>query len=210
MKFNDLTGQSFGKWTVLEKAPLRKGMGAMWLCRCGCGVERVVRGNQLTGRRTAGCRDCGVRTHGHWVGNKASPENAAWHGMLQRVRNPKCASYGRYGGRGITVCERWLRFESFLEDMGLRPSSEHSLDRINSDGNYEPGNCRWATVKVQNRNRSFNRVIEFQGEQQPLSVWAERAGIIPETISQRIRLGWPLERALTEKPKERNHGQVQQ
>lgn len=96
------------------------------------------------------------RTHGHAKGGK-SPEYRAWHAMRQRCYHPSQPHYSRYGGRGIVVCERWQVFANFLADMGLRPSPRHSLDRINNSGNYEPGNCRWATLVEQCRNRRRRR-----------------------------------------------------
>jgi hypothetical protein len=119
--------------------------------------------------------------------------------MKYRCTNPRGRQYPDYGGRGIKVCERWLHsFEAFLEDMGRRPSPKHTLDRYpDNDGNYEPGNCRWATPKEQQRNRRCNRIIEFAGQRLPLSAWGERLGLPPETIAARLDRGCSVERALT-------------
>lgn len=104
--------------------------------------------------------------HGQTANGKISPEHKAWAAIKQRCYNPNASKYKYWGGRGITVCERWLNsFENFLADMGKRPSDKHSLDRFpNKEGNYEPGNCRWATIEQQNENRSNNVIIEYNGE----------------------------------------------
>jgi hypothetical protein len=107
-------------------------------------------------------------------------------------------NYSDYGGRGIQVCERWrTSFMAFLADMGERPSTEHSLDRIDNDGNYEPGNCRWATKQIQARNRRCNRVISLNGEARTVAEWSELLGVSPRTIYSRLNKGQPIERALS-------------
>lgn len=118
-------------------------------------------------------------------------------GILSRCYDPGRHEYPRYGGRGITVCERWrISFEAFYADMGPRPSPQHSVERIDNSGNYEPGNCKWATPLEQQRNTRFNRLITFRGETLCLAEWAGRVGVLPKTLGKRIRK-WPLERALT-------------
>lgn len=116
--------------------------------------------------------------------------------MKERCLRPSHESYHRYGGRGITVCERWLKFENFLSDMGKRPSGME-LDRKNNDGNYEPGNCRWRTCKQNNRNKSTNVRYTALGETLTQVEWSEKTGIKSNTIRQRIKAGWSPERALT-------------
>src|SRR4051812_29239940 len=110
-------------------------------------------------------------------------EYYVWQSMIQRCFRLKHPKYRLYGARGITVCDRWKKsFDIFLEDMGRRPKKGYSLDRINNDGNYEPGNCRWATPKEQNRNSRRNRVIEFAGNSMPVSEWAEKIGVHKDTL----------------------------
>jgi hypothetical protein len=118
--------------------------------------------------------------------------------MRSRCQNPKHVHFDWYGGRGITVCERWQSFENFFADMGKRPDGT-SIDRIDTLGNYEPGNCRWATTVTQNRNRGdFNLLIEFKGERRLLLEWAQITGIKYQTIWRRIyRANWSIERALS-------------
>ena len=117
--------------------------------------------------------------------------------MIQRCTNPKNKSFPGYGGRGIKVCEQWMNFKNFIADMGLRPSSKHVLDRKNGDGDYCPENCRWVTAKQSGRNTRRNTIITFDGESMCVSAWAEQLGFKPNTIYDRLRLGWPVEIALT-------------
>lgn len=127
-------------------------------------------------------------------------EYRAWSGMKVRCLNPNFKDWGLYGGRGISVCERWANsFEAFFQDVGPKPSAQHSLDRYpNGDGNYEPGNVRWATPKQQARNWSHrNHRYEFAGEALTLGEWAERLGIARESLRDRLSNGWSLERAFT-------------
>src|SRR5690606_6056327 len=127
-----------------------------------------------------------------------SPEYRAWQHMRERCSNPRVHNYHRYGGRGIKVCDRWANsFENFLADMGPRPSPEHSLDRYpNPDGDYEPGNCRWATPEQQTRNRRTNKILSFKGREQTLTDWCQELDLEPSIVSTRLRRGWTVERAL--------------
>jgi hypothetical protein len=155
-RLRDLTGQRFGRWTVLVLHPERyRRYHVLWRCRCDCGAERVVRADHL-GQGTS--RSCGclcreicqkrLTTHGLYY----SRAHRIWAGMLARCRNPNLRAYCWYGERGITVCEDWHSFENFYADMGDPPPGL-TLDRVNNDGNYEPGNCRWTTRTEQARNQ---------------------------------------------------------
>ena len=118
--------------------------------------------------------------------------------MLQRCLNPRAANFGRYGGRGITVCDRWRVYDNFLADMGRRPSAFHTLDRINNAGHYEPTNCRWADQATQSRNKRSNAFLELNGERKLLCEWAQQYGLRPSLICNRMnKLGWSVERAIT-------------
>lgn len=132
--------------------------------------------------------------HGNARREGRTPEYVAWQSMKSRCGNPQAQNYRHYGGRGIEVCQRWQEsFEAFLADMGERPSPKHSLDRIDNDGNYEPGNCRWATQKTQLTNRRTGRPARFPG----LSERIRRAGLTNNVVYARLRRGWDLERALS-------------
>jgi hypothetical protein len=128
-----------------------------------------------------------------------TPEYFTWRGMRQRCENPNCRNFPRYGARGIKVCERWIEsFTNFFSDMGPRPSNQHSLDRIDNDGDYAPANCRWATRLEQMNNREINKLITHDGVTLPISEWARIKSIRRDTLHNRIfRLGWSSERALT-------------
>jgi hypothetical protein len=118
--------------------------------------------------------------------------------MKQRCLNEKSHNYYKYGGRGIQVCARWLEsFENFYADMGPRPSPEHSVDRIDNSGNYEPNNCRWATDDVQARNHRNNAIIEMNGQRKCVAEWSEITGIRANTIVTRIRRGWSPQEAIS-------------
>jgi hypothetical protein len=160
-KHIDLVGQRFGRLLVLAFEKVDAARHACWLCRCDCGEERSVSGNSLRRGNSFSCGCWNLArlalrnlTHGHARGHSTSPEYRSWSGMIQRCRNPENPGWKNYGGRGIKVCERWRSFENFLADMGRKPSPLHSIDRFpNNDGNYEPGNCRWATRFEQRHNR---------------------------------------------------------
>jgi hypothetical protein len=119
-----------------------------------------------------------------------------WASMIQRCLNPKSQAYKWYGGRGIAVCERWRTFTNFVADMGSRPAGL-TIDRIDTNGNYEPGNCRWATPKQQANNQRTNRLIAIGGEVRTLAEWADAAGLNHSTLHRRLRAGWSGERAIT-------------
>lgn len=127
------------------------------------------------------------------------PEYSVWRSMVARCCHPYVKCYPRYGGRGISVCERWHTFENFYADMGSRPSSKHSIDRIDNSGNYEPSNCRWATIAEQNNNTRRNILLFFQGKTQTITQWAREAGIDGQTIKNRIAKGWPMGEVLSKR-----------
>jgi hypothetical protein len=133
-------------------------------------------------------------------GGYGTPEYSVWSAMRARCLNPAHSNYRHYGGRGIQVCERWESFANFLADMGPRPSLRHSIERTDSNGNYEPGNCRWATPAEQARNKSTNRFFTLNGETMCLTDWAKRLGVSPDCLAARLRRGTPPELALTEAP----------
>jgi len=147
----DLTGQKFGRWTVICEA------GQKWLCQCECGVVKKIWGHFLKDGQSKSCgclrKDLAVeRETKH--GKCFTPAYKSWTCMKQRCLNPNSPKFSIYGGRGIMICERWMVFENFLADMGERPEGT-TLDRIDNDGHYESDNCRWATIDVQNNNKKI-------------------------------------------------------
>lgn len=188
----DLTGKIFGQLVVIERAPVRDGI-LRWRCRCeACGAQTDVRSGNL--RRVGKTKTCGCLRERH--GASGTPMYNAWCMMRERCSSPNNCQYQHYGGRGISVCERWGSFAAFVEDMGPRPKG-HSIDRIDNDGDYEPGNCRWSTSKEQANNRRSNRCVVFKGKRKTLAQWGDETGINWGTIRTRIDLGWTPHKALT-------------
>lgn len=193
-----LVGERFGNLEVICERPrhvtpngtiVRK-----FLCRCDCGTEKEV---ALARLRNGGTRSCGclLGKCGGTHGKSGTAEYRTWLGIRARCSDK---SDHNYGGRVIRVCRRWQdSFEAFLEDMGERPSDNHSIDRIDVNGNYEPGNCRWATAVEQCRNTRVNVVIEHAGESLCVAEWAERYGVSSSMLSNRLGSGWSFEDAVS-------------
>jgi hypothetical protein len=196
-RFIEMTGAQLGKLTVLERAGYN-GTNALWLCLCECG-NRTIASRMDLARKVRPKRSCGrclrkpIEHHGDWD----SVEYSAWRSMINRG---KCGQYKEhYWGRGITVCERWKKsYIAFLQDVGRRPSANHSLERIDNNGNYEPENVKWATREEQGVNRRTNRMITYQGETKAASVWAKLLGIKRNTLYGRLRT-MSIEEALGKK-----------
>lgn len=201
----DITGHTFGRLTVLRRVGSDKHGKTRWLCRCECGVEAVRSAHLMRKGESLSCgclqRETNVSAptrHGSAKVGRVTREYEAWSNMLARCENPKATHFDCYGGRGITVCPQWHDFAVFIADMGPKPSLKHSIDRRENNGNYEPGNCRWTTTKVQSRNTRRNRFITFNGETMTLAEWGERLGTNGTVIGLRLRHGWSEERAVTE------------
>jgi len=159
-KLIDLTGQSFSHLTVIKLHPVRtKNKKAQWICKCDCGKITIVSSNHLRTKHTqsCGCHRFKRITHGL----SHSPEHQSWRCMIQRCTNPNNSNYKNYGGRGITVCHQWKNsFQNFYNDMGKRPSLNHSIDRIDNNKSYCPENCRWAT-RIEQSNNTRNQHLFY-------------------------------------------------
>lgn len=198
----DLSGLRFGRLTVIRRVTnsTSNGRGHKWECRCSCGETKVVlRRYLVTDRiRSCGCllnesRGHNLRTHGL----SYTPEFKTWVSMIERCKNTGRTWQVYHGARGIKVCDRWLVFENFLADMGHRPSPQHSIDRIDNDGDYTPDNCRWATPKQQSANTHRNVRFTYNGITMCLSEWERAVGLKRSSLSHRLTAGWTFERALT-------------
>lgn len=172
-----------------------------WLCVCDCGEKRSVRSHSLrTGHtKSCGCLQREIVTqggrlkieHGHARSSgvaRPTPTWSSWNSMIRRCNDKNARDYHLWGGRGITICDRWGNFSAFLEDMGVRPAGT-TLDRIDNEKNYEPGNCRWATKQEQGRNRRDNIVVEHEGRAATLAEWSEVTGIAYATLNRRYHRG---------------------
>lgn len=195
-----VVGKKYGAWTIVGEGSSTSKV----LCKCDCGrTEREVRKYDLTNGTSLMCRRCSVAlsktTHGASPYGKASPEYNTWVHMIQRCHNPKNKDYKNYGGRGIEVCEMWKdSFEAFLLMVGKRPTLEHTIERIDSNGNYEPGNVRWATRFEQNQNTRSNVKLTIDNETKTVSEWSRdsRCSVSMFTIYKRLDRGWDAERAV--------------
>lgn len=196
----DLTGQKFNMLTARRFAGgdhVGSKARRLWECVCECGNVVEVTAALLNSLEKI---SCGCVTASFKHGMAKTPTYQIWAAMHDRCRNAANKSFHRYGGRGISVCERWSGrdgFENFLADMGEKPP-QLSIDRKNNDGHYEPSNCRWATTVEQTTNRASTRLITFNGETLMLKEWAIRLGLAPTTLALRFKRGWSLTDALTQ------------
>lgn len=200
----ELTGRTFGSWIVLGPADDKRRL----MCVCKCGTRKsVLRGNLTRGlSKSCGCGQNRTARRGG-VSIETKYEYIAWGSMIRRCEKPQEKCYPQYGGRGISVCDRWKKFQNFLEDMGPRPSADHSLDRIDNDGDYGPDNCRWATRSEQQNNRRCNHRLTFKGRTLTIAEWARELGCPRHHIANRIKSGWSVEAALTT-PFRRNQSHI--
>ncbi len=197
MRKIDLLGQRFGRWLVIEEAENTTRGTAQWKCLCDCGNVRIVRANDLRQGKSisCGCYNTEVcTTHGM----THHPLYRAWQNMKERCTNPNIPNFKNYGGRGITVCERWMNsFEAFYEDMSPTYKKGLSIDRRDNNKEYSPENCRWATQTEQCNNTRNNRTYELNGEIGTLTNLCRKYGHNYEKIRGRLRLGWNIEQAFS-------------
>ena len=192
---NDLTGQRFGRLIVIHPTQKRgNGGNIVWKCQCDCGNTVKVSGDNLKRGHTKSC-GCFQREAVTTHGKRYTFVYKSWAQMKTRCLNPDDIDFKNYGARGITVCNRWLKFENFLADMGERAEGL-TLGRINNNKGYSPDNCEWQTYKQQGNNRRDNVIIEYKGFKFSIAEWARKLGINDSTLRSRIKnLGWPIERA---------------
>ena len=203
----DITGNVYGRLTAIELSYRDKKSNSFWLCKCECGNDTTVRIGDLGSGNTTSC-GC----YREEQSNKALIERSTthgghgtrlydiWHSMKQRCYYKKHIGYESYGGRGIKVCQEWKNdfsnFRDWANSSGY--SKSLSIDRVDNDGNYEPNNCKWSTVKEQSNNRRSNRFLSHKGETKTLSEWADVLDINDNTLSMRLNSGWSVERTLEE------------
>lgn len=187
-----LLGQVFGKLIVIADAPSR-GKRTMAICRCDCGNEVTVSNNSLQRGNT---KSCGCLKHdraANWIhGLQKTPTYNSWASMIQRCTNPNNPNFKDYGARGVRVCDSWRVFANFHLDMGL-PPDRHTLERVNNSGNYEPGNCIWATRRTQSYNKRNNLILTVNGKTGCLAELAAHFGVRYMTAWKRLRRGKPIE-----------------
>jgi hypothetical protein len=192
----DIKGRRFGLLVAMEELPRERGM-RKWQLRCDCGASKVALQKAFTSGgklRSCGCDNRRSVQHGL----SSTPEYRAWINMKTRCYDQTTPYFDTYGGRGVQVCSKWLTsFEAFYADMGRRPSEKHSIDRIDNDGNYEPGNCRWAIQKVQSRNQRTNKLVSVEGKRITLAEAVESAPVPYNTVLYRLKRGWPVEAAIS-------------
>lgn len=199
----DLSGRRFGRLAAIAYAG-KRGQQSLWLCLCDCGVTHTAYATNLVRGLTqsCGCRRTDPSVHGQSISKNQSEYNS-WRAMIHRCIDPAWDGFENYGGRGITVCERWQNgesthsgFDCFLCDMGKKPAKRHTIDRIDNGVGYAPANCRWAAMKTQQNNKRSNVRLTVGGITKNLSEWADAAGMCPITLRGRLKRGWKPEDAI--------------
>lgn len=197
--YGDLTDRTFGRLTVLEKSGYGQG-GSLWVCKCSCGKTKIISTSDLIHGHD---KSCGClrhqKPHNYLGRDKNKRLYHIWKNMRQRCNNRDNAAYKYYGDKGVSICKEWSdykAFESWALDNGY--ADDKSIDRIDSNGDYSPDNCRWATALVQSNNRSINRTITLNGETHTISEWARIKNMNYGTLISRLRRGWDAERSLTQ------------
>lgn len=197
-EYIDISGKKFGRLSVTRFHSMR-GRAPLFECLCDCWKVRICYGSHIRRGNTKSCgclsRDNFIKArtiHGAAIGNNFTPEYKTWRSMRNRCLHNSSPEFKNYGGRGIKICKRWDVFKNFLADMGLKPVGDYSIERINTNGNYEPSNCRWATRIEQASNKSNNHFISFQGKTKTIAQWSRYLKFKPSKIQNRLRLGWGI------------------
>lgn len=207
-RLKDFTGFHKNKVTILGPTGNKNCSGkSLWYCRCDCGKEFIAVGSNVKSGNTRSCgchnlqriREQGLSNKTHGLSN--SDEYHIWRGIKQRCRNPNNKDYHRYGARGIDILDEWFEsFESFYNYLGPRPSEQHSVERIDNHGDYEPGNVKWATQKEQSNNTRSNHLIELNGNIKTITEWEKESPVSRVTINRRLQEGWNVEEAIFLEP----------
>ena len=194
-KLIDLTGQTFGRLTVIKRVENAKNNKAQWLCQCSCGKQKIIKSSNLIRGAT---RSCGCIKEEKRLGELHNSRlHRIWNNMKQRCSNPKNTNYVHYGKRGITVCKEWIDFKPFYNwalSNGYKDTL--SIDRIDVNGNYEPNNCRWVNNKTQSLNRTNNRIININGEAKTLTEWCDIYNIDKKLVYDRLERNWDEVKAI--------------
>lgn len=192
-RFKNLLGKKFSRLTVLSYAGAIAGRQKIWLCECECGTRKSIRsGSLLNGSvKSCGCLSSEVtanrnRTHG-MRNHSLYP---IWNNMRFRCLNPKCAEWKNYGARGIKICPEWDSFRVFAQDMGDKPTAAHSLERKDTNGDYSPSNCVWATNTEQSNNKRNNRRITIGPVTLTVAQWEKERGFTKDLLRSRLKAGW--------------------
>lgn len=196
-KLKDLTGQRFGRLTVIKRDENDKRGNVQWLCECDCGKSAIVRGYQLTVGKT---KSCGCLKGTHKSHHKSNLRIwYIWQNMKQRCSKESHISYKHYGARGILVCDEWkndfMNFYNWAMANGYKDNL--TIDRIDVNGNYEPNNCRWVNMKTQQRNRTNNHLVTLNGETKCMLEWCEIYHLQYNTVLRRLKNGWDIVTAIT-------------
>ena len=195
-QFEDLSGKVYGYWKVVQRAENNKCGSAQWLCKCECGVEKVIRAYLLKKGKTKSC-GCHKNDYNRIHGGKGTRLYECWRHMIYRCENPKNQAYKDYGKRGISVCEDWHDFTKFRQwAIANGYADSLTIDRIDVNGNYEPLNCRWVGSKVQMNNRRNTKHYEVDGKNLTMSEWSQLTGIPRSTIYNRMQAGCTFEEAI--------------
>lgn len=188
-----MLGVRFGSWTVESVVGVVDGRMRV-RCLCCCGVRRNVDALSIRSGRS---KSCGCIHPALVHGMTNTRLHSVWKNMIQRCTNERARNFQRYGGRGISVCSRWMTFENFAQDMGNPPSVKHSIDRIDNDKGYSPDNCRWATHEEQMRNMRGNLLLTHDGRTMCLAAWADERGLTADALSRRLKRGMSVDQALS-------------
>ena len=215
-KVLDLTGQKFGRLTVIKRVDNDKKGDSCWLCKCDCGNYKVVGSNNLKSGNVKSCgclRESMAKTKLYIHGKYKTRLFRLWSNIKTRCYNKKEKAYKYYGGRGITMCDEWLsdfmNFYNWAIDNGYDENAkkyECTIDRIDNNKGYFPDNCRWVTQQIQNRNKRTNKNITYNGETHCLMEWAEILGVNYKSLCNRFSYGWSLDRIFNQPYRKNNNG----